>query len=163
MTLIPAIEQTFCKLHAPTLEQLVEALQSIERNLSFVPDFKTEPTQLPYGRNVVFSSPDLEVIVIHIPASRSTAIHNHGLSVGAAYLVLGSLVNSTFSLDSEGYPVAHKDDFIQSGEYFTAPAEQIHQLSNPFHEPAISIHVYTPPLREVRRYLPYSDVLDYVI
>ncbi|KRE93055.1 hypothetical protein ASG89_05960 [Paenibacillus sp. Soil766] len=163
MTLIRAIEQTFCKLYAPTLEQLIEALQSIERNLSFVPDLKTEPTQLPYGRNVVFSSPDLEVIVIHIPASRSTAIHNHGLSIGAAYLCLGSLVNSTFSLDSEGFPVAQKDDFIQSGEYFTAPAEQIHQLSNPFHEPAISIHVYTPPLREVRRYLPYSDVLDYVI
>lgn len=163
MTLIRAIEQTFCKLHAPTLEQLKEALQSIERHLIFVPDFKTEPNQLPYGRNVVFSSPELEVIVIHIPTSRSTAIHNHGLSIGTAYLVSGSLVNSTFLLDTEGYPVAHKDDFIQAGEYFTAPADQIHQLSNPFHEPAISIHVYTPPLREVRRYLPYSEVLDYVI
>lgn len=163
MTLIRAIEQTFCKLQTPTLEQLKEALQSIERNLIYVPDFKTEPNQLPYGRNIVYSTPFLEVIVIHIPASRSTAIHNHGLSVGAAHLVAGSLVNTTFSLDSGGYPIAQKDDFIQAGEYFTAPAEQIHQLSNPFHEPAISIHVYTPPLREVRRYLPYSEVLDYVI
>lgn len=163
MSLIRAIEQTFCKLQNPTLEQLQEALQSIERSLMFVPDFKTEPNQLPYGRNVVYSSPYLEVIIIHIPASRSTAIHNHGLSIGAAYLVAGSLVNSTFSLDADGYPIAKKDDFMQAGEYFTAPAEQIHQLSNPFHEPAISIHVYTPPLREVRRYLPYSEVLDYVI
>lgn len=90
MTLIRAIEQTFCKLHTPTIEQLKEALQSIERNLISISDFKTEPNQLPYGRNVVFSSPFLEVIVIHIPASRATAIHNHGLSIGAAYLVSGS-------------------------------------------------------------------------
>ncbi|OCT14139.1 hypothetical protein A8709_25160 [Paenibacillus pectinilyticus] len=163
MTLIRAIEQTFCKLQTPSLDQLKEALQSIERNFTLVPDYKTEPTQFPYGRNVVYSSPHLEVIIIHIPASRATAIHNHGLSVGAACLVSGSLVNSIFTLDTEGYPVAQKDDFIQAGEYFTAPAEQIHQLNNPFHEPAISIHVYTPPLREVRRYLPYSEVLDYVI
>ena len=163
MTLIRAIEQTFCKLQTPTLEQLKDALQSIERNLIYVPDFKTEPKQLPYGRNVVYSTPHLEVIVIHIPSSRATAIHNHGLSIGAAYLVAGALVNSTFSLDIDGYPIAQKDDFIQAGEYFTAPAEQIHQLNNPFHEPAI-IHpcIYTA-LREVRRYLPYSEVLDYVI
>lgn len=163
MTLIRAIEQTFCKLQTPTLEQLKDALQSIERNLIYVPDFKTEPNQLSYGRNVVYSTPHLEVIVIHIPSSRATAIHNHGLSIGAAYLVAGGLVNSTFSLDIDGFPIAQKDDFIQAGEYFTAPAEQIHQLNNPFHEPALSIHVYTPPLREVRRYLPYSEVLDYVI
>lgn len=163
MTLISAIEQTFCKLHNPSLYQLKEALQSIEHNLIEVPDYKTEPAQLPYGRNVIYASPDLEVIIIHIPSSCATAIHNHGLSVGAACLVSGSLVNSIFSLDAEGYPIAQRDDFIQAGDCFTAPENQIHQLSNPFHEPAISIHVYSPPLREVRRYLPYSEVLDYVI
>src|SRR4051794_26854248 len=105
MTLIRAIEQTFCKLHNPSLDQLKAALQSIERNLVTVPDYKTEPVQLPYGRNVVYASPDLEVVILHIPSSQATAIHNHGLSVGAACLVSGSLVNSIFKLDEEGYPI----------------------------------------------------------
>ncbi|WNR42387.1 cysteine dioxygenase [Paenibacillus roseipurpureus] len=163
MSLIRAIEQTFCKLQSPTTQQLVEALQSIERNLTYVPDLKTEPSQHAYGRNVVYSTPHLEVIIIHIPPSRSTAIHNHGSSIGAACLVTGTLVNSIYTLDETGYPVASRDHFIQACDYFIAPKEQIHQLSNPFHEPAISIHVYSPPLREVKRYLPYSEVLDYVI
>lgn len=163
MTLLTVIEQTFCKLQQPSMEQLKEALQSLESNMDWVPDYKSEPKQLPYGRNVIYSNGELEVIVIHMPASGSTAIHNHGSSIGTACLAQGSIVNTTFRLDSEGYPVAHNDDFIRSGEYFDAPREQIHQLSNPFHEPAISIHVYSPPLQDVKRYLPYSEILDYVI
>ncbi|SDN85216.1 cysteine dioxygenase [Paenibacillus sp. yr247] len=163
MMLLRAIEQTFCKLQEPSLDQLKAALQSIDCLLHNVPDYKTEPQQLSYGRNVIYSTKNLEVIVIHIPASGSTAIHNHGSSVGTACLIKGSLVNTKFLLDSEGYPIAQADDFIRAGEYFEAPREQIHQLSNPFHEPAISVHVYSPPLDNVKRYLPYSEVLDYVI
>lgn len=163
MTLLRAIEQTFCKLQQPSMEQLKEALESLESNLNKVPDYKSEPKQLPYGRNIIYSNKELEVIVIHIPASGTTAIHNHGPSIGTACLIEGSIVNTTFLLDSDGYPVAHNDDFIRAGEYFYAPREQIHQLSNPFHEPAVSIHVYSPPLTDVKRYLPYSEILDYVI
>jgi cysteine dioxygenase len=163
MMLVKAIEQTFCKLQEPSLEQIKSALQSLNNLLHEVQDYKTEPVKLPYGRNVIYSTKELEVIIIHIPASAATAIHNHGASVGAACLVQGNIVNSKFLLDTEGYPVVHSDDFIKTGDYFTAPKDQIHQLSNPFHEPAVSIHVYSPPLTDVNRYLPYSEVLDYVI
>jgi cysteine dioxygenase len=162
MTLL-AIEQTFCKLQDPSLEQLKKALQSLDSLLHKVPEYKTAPQQLPYGRNVIYSTEYLEVIVIHIPASGATAIHNHGASIGTACLIEGSLVNTMFRLGAEGYPVAQKDDFIRAGEYFEAPCEQIHQLCNPFHKPAVSIHVYSPPLRTVNRYSPYSEILDYVI
>ncbi|MBD0380523.1 cysteine dioxygenase [Paenibacillus sedimenti] len=163
MTLLRAIERTFCRLQQPTHEQMKSALLSLGELLQTVPEYKTEPEQLPYGRNAVFSNKELEVIIIHIPANQSTAIHNHGSSIGTAYLVEGQLVNTMFTLDSYGYPVPEHDDFIQAGQCFDAPADQIHQLSNPFHERAISLHVYTPPLREVNRYLPYTDILDYVI
>ncbi|MFD0694765.1 cysteine dioxygenase [Paenibacillus sp. GCM10027628] len=163
MTLLRAIEQSFCKLQQPTHEQMKSALMSLGELLHTVPDYKTEPSGLPYGRNVVFSNQDLEVIIIYIPANQATAIHNHGSSIGTAYLIEGSLVNTMYTLDSYGFPVPLHDDFIQAGQCFNAPAEQIHQLSNPFHERAISLHVYTPPLRQVNRYLPYSEILDYVI
>ncbi|MGO4274079.1 cysteine dioxygenase family protein [Paenibacillus sp. TAF58] len=163
MALLRAIEQTFCNLQEPSLDQLKEALQSLSSLLHEVPVYQTEPTHLPYGRNVVYNTKDLEVIVIQIPVSEATAIHNHGTSIGSACLVKGTLVNTKYRLDSDGYPVAQTDDYIGSGEYFEAPCEQIHQLSNPFHEPAVSIHVYSPPLQGVTRYLPYSEILDYVI
>ncbi|NEW06014.1 cysteine dioxygenase [Paenibacillus sp. SYP-B3998] len=163
MKLLQAIEQTFCRLQEPSHEQMKSAIHALKERFSTIKDLITEPTQLPYGRNVVFSSKELEVIVIHIPANQATAIHNHGLSIGTAYLVEGSLVNTMFTLDPAGYPIPQQDHFIQAGQFFLAPAGQIHQLNNPFHERAISLHVYTPPLRSVNRYLPYSDILDYVI
>ncbi|MFC5448153.1 cysteine dioxygenase [Paenibacillus aestuarii] len=163
MTFLKAIEQTFCKLQQPTLEDLKAALTALGPNLQHVPAYKTEPAHLPYGRNVIYGNDQIEVIVIHIPANRSTAIHNHGASIGCAYLAEGSLVNTTHVLDEHGYPKPQKDDFIQAGQLFVAPADQIHQLSNPFPERAISLHVYSPPLRNTNRYLPYTDVLDYVI
>jgi cysteine dioxygenase len=163
MTLLSAIEQTFCWLQEPTHEQMKSALLSLTPLLHTVPNYITEPKQLTYGRNVVFSSKELEVIIIHIPANQATAIHNHGLSIGTAYLVEGSIVNRTFALDQEGYPLPQHDNLIQTGHCFEAPAGQIHQLSNPFHERAISLHVYTPPLRSVSRFLPYSEILDFVI
>ncbi|NOU99147.1 cysteine dioxygenase [Paenibacillus planticolens] len=163
MMLERAVEQTFCKLQQPSLEQLSEALLSLNGLLYEVPAHKTEPRQLPYGRNVLYSTQHLEVIIIHIPPSAATAIHNHGTSIGAACLVQGNIVNSTFVLDKDGYPIVENDVFIKAGDCFTAPQNQIHQLSNPFHEPAVSIHVYSPPLRDVHRYLPYTEVLDYVI
>ncbi|BFT71498.1 cysteine dioxygenase [Paenibacillus sp. P36] len=163
MMLVEAIEQSFCKLQEPSLEQLKSALQSVNSIFHEVADHKTEPLNLAYGRNVIYSTKELEVIIIHIPASAATAIHNHGASIGAACLVQGHIVNSKFHLDTEGYPVVHSDDLIRTGDYFTAPKDQIHQLSNPFHESAVSIHVYSPPLTDVHRYLPYSEVLDYVI
>lgn len=163
MMLQKAVEQTFCKLQDPTLEQLESALHTLETLFYEIPLYKTEPMQLPYGRNVIYKNEHVEIIVIHIPAFSSTAIHNHGTSIGAAYLAQGTLVNSKFALDSAGYPVVQADDMIKSGEFFTAPANQIHQLNNPFHERAVSLHVYSPPLHAVNRYLPYSEVLDYVI
>lgn len=163
MMLVRAIEQTFCNLQEPSLDQLSTALQSLSSLLCEVPAYKTEPGQLPYGRNVIYSTEHLEVIIIHIPPSAATAIHNHGASVGAACLVQGNIVNSKYQLDKYGYPVVENDDFIKTGDFFIAPQDQIHQLSNPFHEPAVSIHVYSPPLRDIHRYLPYSEVLDYVI
>ncbi|GGA01697.1 cysteine dioxygenase [Paenibacillus marchantiophytorum] len=163
MSLLQAIEQTFCKLQDPSLEELQAALHDIEGTLGEVPAYATEPQQLAYGRNVIYSATNLEVIVIHIPAFEATAIHNHGPAIGAACLIRGSLLNTKYHLDTEGYPISHAEDRILAGEYFTAPKEQIHQLSNPGQEPAVSLHVYCPPLRQVERYLPYSEILDYVI
>ncbi|RTE10391.1 cysteine dioxygenase [Paenibacillus whitsoniae] len=163
MTLLRAIEQTFCSLKSPTQEELKQALQAIEHQLSAASDYKTEPTQFPYGRNVIYQTPELEVIVIHIPSASATAIHNHGTSVGAAYVAAGTIINSKFQLDAYGYPTLESDDVLQEGDYFIAPRGQIHQMTNPFHTSAVSLHVYSPPLSSVTRYLPYTEVLDYVI
>lgn len=163
MKLVRAIEQTFGKLQQPDLETLKTSLLSLGDLLDSVPDSRTEPSGLSYGRNVLLRTEDVEVIVIHIPAYEATAIHDHAASVGAAILVEGKLVNTSFELDPYGYPAALSDRIIREGECFFAPEGQIHQLSNPNPSRAISLHAYAPPLTNTQRYTPYSEVLDYVI
>jgi cysteine dioxygenase len=155
--LISQIEQTFCKLAKPDIDQLKAAILSLGPHLSEVKNYKTEPEQLPYGRNVLLRTDELEVIVIHIPGHQQTAIHDHGESVGCAYVVEGELMNTICSLDKDGFPQPEAYQQIRAGECFTAPSEQIHELANLRDESMISFHVYAPPLKDVKRYIPYVE------
>jgi cysteine dioxygenase len=161
--LLSQIEQTFCKLAKPDMDQLKSSILSLGPLLDEVRNYKTEPQHLPYGRNVLLRTDELEVVVIHIPAHQQTAIHDHGESVGCAYVVEGELLNTICSLDKNGFPQPEVYHPIRTGECFTAPPGQIHELANIRDERMVSFHVYAPPLKEVKRFVPYSEVLDFVI
>ncbi|UJF36133.1 cysteine dioxygenase [Paenibacillus hexagrammi] len=163
MELLRAIERSFAKLHQPNHDELKQVFKELEPWLHQVPSYKSEPEQLAYGRNVLYTSSNVEAIVIYIPGKQSTTIHDHGCSIGLAYLAAGQLINTVYELDQEGYPIEASASSIRERTYFEAPAGQIHQLSNPRREPAISLHVYTPSMSNAKRYAPYSEILDYVI
>jgi cysteine dioxygenase len=163
MELIDKLEQLFSTKHGCRLEDLKEAITSLGDLVWHVPNYRTEPNRLPYGRNVLFSNDDYEVIVINLPGNRATAIHDHGDSIGCAFIVQGELQNITYTLDSNGYPL-QKDEFrFQAGQMLESPSGLIHEMRNPRKEAMVSLHVYSPPLQDIKSYVPYCEVLDYVI
>ena len=163
MELLTSIEQSFGPLEQPTLAELRKAIASLRDCLHQVPDYATEPGALPYGRHVLYRSTDVEVIVIHVPGGRRTTIHDHADSIGCAIVVEGELENQLYTLDAEGFPVPRSSYTVRQGECLEAPHGQIHELINPRQERMISLHAYAPPLSGVKRYAPYSEVLDFVI
>ena len=74
--------------------------------------------------------------------------HDHGGSHGAVHVVTGRLFE-TFT-DEPGHPLrTHAAD---AGETLEIPAHRIHEVWNPTQSVAVSVHVYSPPLRDMKFY-----------
>jgi cysteine dioxygenase len=163
MELIDRLEQLFTTKQGRSMEELKESITSLGDLIWHVPQYRTEPNKLPYGRNVLLRNDDFEVIVIHLPGNRATAIHDHGDSIGCAFVVQGELLNITYSLDSNGYPLQEEEARFPAGQILESPSGLIHEMRNPRKEAMISLHVYSPPLQNIQSYVPYCEILDYVI
>jgi hypothetical protein len=82
------------------------------------------------------------------PAS-SLELHDHGGSQGFVSVTAGTLVETYTDLGRR-HPLRTR--IAQSGESFHIPQIQVHELSNPGPSDAVSVHVYSPPLREMTFY-----------
>jgi cysteine dioxygenase len=163
MELIDQLEQIVTAKQGRCMKELKESIISLGDLIWQAPQYRTEPNQLPYGRNVLLRNDDFEVIVINLPGNRATAIHDHGESIGCAFIVQGELLNVTYTLDSNGYPAPEKESRFTAGQILESESGLIHEMRNPRKDAMISLHVYSPPLQNIQSYAPYSDVLDFVI
>ncbi|WP_068775676.1 cysteine dioxygenase family protein [Paenibacillus sp. FJAT-26967] len=163
MEITGCIRETFAAIKRPTLNELRIALESLplEKDMSALCD--AAPGHLPYGRQVLCRTDEVEVIAIHIPAGSQTAIHDHGQSAGCARIIEGNLLNVWYELDRSGYPEPFMAAALTEGEYMYAPRGQIHQMRNEGESRVVSLHVYAPPLSGTTSYRPYLEVLDFVI
>lgn len=71
--------------------------------------------------------------------------HDHGASAGAVHVVRGRLLE-TYT-DGAGAPLQTR--VADAGDTFTVPAGRIHEVWNPGVDLAVSVHVYSPPLRDM--------------
>jgi Cysteine dioxygenase type I len=76
-------------------------------------------------------------------------LHDHGGSLGAVVVAAGTLVETYTDLRGR-HPLFTR--FVTGPQTFTVPATRVHELSNPGPREARSVHVYSPPLREMTLY-----------
>ncbi|GIP36963.1 cysteine dioxygenase [Paenibacillus sp. J31TS4] len=157
-----AVEQAFEGMRTPTLYELKNRLASLACTSASIEPYVTEPEALPYGRNTLYVSDEVEVVVIHLPPGAETPIHDHADSIGCAQVIRGTIANQLYRVGRYGF--AHERGTVDcpAGEYLFAGKGQVHALANREDTPAVSLHVYSPPLAETRRYKPVPP-LDYVI
>jgi predicted metal-dependent enzyme (double-stranded beta helix superfamily) len=74
--------------------------------------------------------------------------HDHGGSAGAVHVVRGRLLE-TYS-DDPGRPLRNRA--ADRGDTFIVPPHRIHEVWNPGRDVAVSVHVYSPPLRDMKFY-----------
>lgn len=164
MILIKRLCDTLSSLKNPDVCELQEALAAIGCTPELVAPFVSEPEKLPYGRNVLYRSDEVEAIVVHLPARGETYIHDHGGSAGCALVVEGMMRNTMFRIDERGEAVYVAEFRMREGQTILAPKGQIHQMSNPGAGRTVSLHLYSPPLSGTKTYKRAEHyVLDYVI
>lgn len=88
------------------------------------------------------SDGDHEVWLISWLPGQSTGFHDHGESAGAFTVVLGRL--------EEREPGDART--VGAGESWTFGRDYVHDVRNASDAPAVSVHVYSPPLSSMRRY-----------
>jgi cysteine dioxygenase len=163
MKLLETIEQAFRHMTAPEPQQLRAAIASLELTPEKVGRYIQEPTFLPYGRTVLYQTDALEVILVHLPPGSRTLIHDHGASIGCAYVLEGELTNAGYRLDSYGYAVECAAAVVGPQQFLYAPEGQVHQMRNESQQRMLSFHVYAPRMNNTQVYRTYEQVLDYVI
>ena len=116
------------------------------------------PSDGGYTRARVARTEHFELLVLTWRPGQKSAAHDHGGSL-CAFTVLGGAVRETrFAPSPDGLVVARSEGELREGEILADTSSEIHALENaPDGELLVSLHVYAPPLPELRRYAVRSE------
>jgi len=95
--------------------------------------------------------PYVDVWLITWPRDTSTELHDHAGSLGALTVVRGSLTEHRWAYDGRGGgAIATRE--LPAGRGAAFPLGHVHDVVNTSHEPAVSVHAYSPPLTAMSYY-----------
>ncbi|MBG9613644.1 cysteine dioxygenase [Bacillus cereus] len=151
MNFIESIKRNFDSLQSYCLQELMQVVQTLDLSLENIVPYITKPQQLEYGRNIIYHTKKIEVMVLYFPSLAKTLIHDHGTSIGCIYVVQGSLQNHLYTLGSDKTkPTYNQVQHFTQGDVFSVDDDTIHMMQNPTLLPTITFHVYCPPLEGVK-------------
>lgn len=81
-----------------------------------------------------------------------TGFHDHDISCGAVAVVSGCVREERLTLD--GLPT---NEVVRAGESFNFTAADIHRVRHAGSTPAVTLHVYSPPLLTMGAYVVGED------
>jgi cysteine dioxygenase len=142
----------------PDLETLRGSLEKLEVTADDVGDFVSF-SRSGYQRNLVSRGPWHEVFVICWLSGQRSSIHDHAGSACAFKVLLGSGRETIHHLLPDGRvrPLCQRD--LPTGHIVASRETDIHEVANhqPPGQPLITLHIYSPPLRSMRKYVEVTD------
>lgn len=159
MDFVDMISQQVGLLPNPSRSELMDVLNQFPDLSSLIQPYVTEPKEYPYGRNIIYKSNDIEIIVINLPANSHTYIHDHGKSECCGRVIQGEIVNVEYEAVELDQVRISNEHLVQAGEVFSTPLGVIHQMQNRRAERVISLHAYSPPIMGLKVY-PQPELLN---
>jgi hypothetical protein len=101
---------------------------------------------------------DFDAWLIAWPSRTGAELHDHGGSRGALHVVNGSLIESIPWRDDAGRVTLARRE-VHSGVTLAFGAGHVHDVRNDATAPALSLHVYSPPLTSMIYYDRSGDLL----
>ncbi|HIM28773.1 MAG TPA: hypothetical protein EYG57_04365 [Planctomycetes bacterium] len=142
------------------LKQIDEFLRTTDIPLEDVHRFtRFHPDR--YLRNLMFSSPAFQALVLCWRNGQRSPIHDHiGSNCGVKVLV-GNFVETQFELAPNRMVYAISSSMVGEGGVTVSTDSDIHQISNLQSESRdlITLHIYSPPLLAMNVYSLYDDVV----
>jgi uncharacterized NAD(P)/FAD-binding protein YdhS/predicted metal-dependent enzyme (double-stranded beta helix superfamily) len=106
-----------------------------------------------YARRCVVRRENYEVLVLTWSPTQGSVAHDHSGSLCGMKVVQGSLTEQLFEESPDGRARKTTATSIGVGEILVDPGVVVHSLVNSApDEVLVTVHIYSPPLPEVRRY-----------
>jgi predicted metal-dependent enzyme (double-stranded beta helix superfamily) len=131
-------------LDGPELEEFVGELA--DRPELWIERVRHDPSQRSYEE--LLSDEHLTAWLICWMDDHDTGFHDHDVSSGAVAVVSGAVREERLTIDGPPCKRAFK-----AGETFHFSAADIHRVRHAGADPAVTIHVYSPPLLRMGAYV----------
>ena len=105
-----------------------------------------------YARNTVFENEHFELVVICWHAGQASAVHDHGQSFCLYLVANGEFEERLFELGDDGEPKQTGARRWKTGEITVAAGGDIHQIVNDTDHALMTIHIYSPPLKQTSKF-----------
>jgi len=100
-----------------------------------------------YVRLRLYRNRDWEVLVLCWLPGHQTVVHDHGGSWGAVAVLAGTLEETLYCREGDSVPLTVRSQRkLKASRVTIESLPTIHRVRNASAEPAVSLHVYSPPL-----------------
>lgn len=145
-----------CRIPSQELLAIAQRYANRPDQWPVTPQF--DPDQRWY--HLISDDPYVQVWLLSWLPGQSTGMHDHGGSSGAFVVVQGTLWEHTTTARRPGDPARLVERTVPAGQGRSFGPNYIHQVTNAGSEPAVSLHVYGPALRQMTRYRIEDDRLQ---
>ncbi len=141
-----------------TRRDAISILASCDIELADVAGF-VDASPHAYTRRRIARTDAFEMLVMTWKPGQGSVPHDHAKSLCALRVVSGRLEETRFTPATDGLVDMSADGEASETEVIADTSEHIHGLRNPpgAKETLVTLHVYAPPLPELRRYAPRPD------
>lgn len=137
-----------------TLAGIAEALTAAR----LTPDDLTafvRPSPLAYHRARVVRRDEYELLVMTWRPGQASEPHDHTGSICALQVIRGEAVEGEYTVAADGFADLEYEADVKAGRVSAGQDAGVHSVRNPSAtELLVTVHVYAPPLADVRRFTP---------
>lgn len=143
---------------SPSLVDLADAIESTQLTLADVAAYVRENPRN-YNRALVALREHYELLVMTWLPGQKSVPHDHAGSICVMQVLQGEAVEGSYRVASDGYVDFDYETVVRCGEVTAGADAGVHTVYNPAtaKEPLVTVHVYAPPLKDFRRFIPRPE------
>jgi uncharacterized NAD(P)/FAD-binding protein YdhS len=138
-----------------TLVDLADALAESSLQYSDIEPY-VRTTEHSYTRNTVALREHYELLVLTWQGGQASVPHDHGGSICAMMTMRGNAVEGNYSVAADGYVDLEFEQRFSVGQITAGDDAAVHTVKNLATNRAdllVTVHIYSPPLRDFRRFV----------
>jgi uncharacterized NAD(P)/FAD-binding protein YdhS len=145
---------------APTLVALANAMKAARLTFEDVAAF-VQPNPRSYNRAPVVVREAYDLLVMTWLPGQASVPHDHAGSICVMQVVQGDAVEGCYHVAADGYVDLQYETTVPSNEILSGHDAGVHTIRNSSQkgEMLVTVHVYSPPLKDFRQFTPRPEMM----